>query len=228
MSRVITAARIQLINQQTFIWVPLIVLAGAYAVCLALFWLIPADGIDAGGAQAPLWYFGVIGAQALTLTFPFSQAMSITRREFVLGTLLAASGTALMLSVLFVVGGVFEKWTGGYGGDHSFFRVPGLWSDGWAAAGVIHFVAAMAAFLVGFGFATVYMRFNAMVLTLTLTALGLALVAVGWILTEAGAWGSIGDWMADHGAIGVATIWGIPLVAVLGVASYGMLRRATI
>ena len=51
-----------------------------------------------GGAQAPLWYFDVVGIQALTLTFPFSQAMSVTRREFFLGTLLTAAFTSSILA----------------------------------------------------------------------------------------------------------------------------------
>ena len=37
------------------------------------------DAVKAGGAaSAPLWYFMALGIGALTFTFPFSQAMSVT------------------------------------------------------------------------------------------------------------------------------------------------------
>ena len=90
-SRTLSVVRMQLINRQTYIWIPLIILGGAFLLALAVYAMLANAGVTGpkygGGAQAPLWYFGVVGIQALTLTFPFSQAMSVTRREFFLGTL---------------------------------------------------------------------------------------------------------------------------------------------
>ena len=95
--RIFNVVRLQYVNRQTFIWVPLIVLGGAFVVTWGIWAVLFANGVRAdmygGGAQAPLWYFAVVGVQALTLTFPFSQAMSVTRREFYLGTLLTAAFT---------------------------------------------------------------------------------------------------------------------------------------
>ena len=92
MSRTLNVVRMQFVNRQTYIWVPLLVLVGAFVLSLMIFAMIPDDGVKVGGgSQAPLWYFLVVGVQSLTLTFPFSQAMSVTRREFYLGTLLTAA-----------------------------------------------------------------------------------------------------------------------------------------
>lgn len=224
MNRVLTVARLQLINRQTFIWVPLMVLGGALVICLLIFWIVPADNINAGGAQAPLWYFAVVGVQALTLTFPFSQAMSITRRDFLLGTLLTAASTALMLTALFVAGGIVEGWTDGYGGNHTFFRVPSFWDEGWAGAGFIHFVIAMGFFLVGFCFATIYKRSGPVIFTAVLIGLALLLVAGLWVIGQRDAWTQVGDWIATQGTLGMS-FWAVPLLIAMIAVSYGLLRR---
>ena len=88
-NRTLSVVRMQLINKQTYIWIPLIILGGAFVLAMAIYAILAGSGVPGpfygGGAQAPLWYFGIVGIQALTLTFPFSQAMSVTRREFYLG-----------------------------------------------------------------------------------------------------------------------------------------------
>jgi hypothetical protein len=105
MSRILNVVRLQLVNKQTWVWIPLIVLGSALALSIVIYAMIPSDGPKYGGAgQAPLWYFFALGLQALTLTFPFSQALSVTRREFFLGTLLTAIGGALLTAVFLPAG----------------------------------------------------------------------------------------------------------------------------
>src|SRR4029453_10995622 len=88
MSRTLAVARMQLINKWTYIGWPLTILAAAFLMSLAIFALIPVtEGKNGGGSQAPLWYFLVLGIQSMTLVFPFSQGLSISRRAFYLGTL---------------------------------------------------------------------------------------------------------------------------------------------
>ena len=91
MSRTLNVVRMQLINRQTFVWVPLLVLGGSLILSLVIFALwIPVVTAPkyGGGAQATLVVLpGRRRAGDVTLTFPFSQAMSVTRREFYLGTL---------------------------------------------------------------------------------------------------------------------------------------------
>ena len=115
-SRTLNVVRLQLINTQSFVWVPLIVLAGAALVSVIIISLIPGDDVKVvGAANAPLWYFVALGVQAMTLAFPFSQAMSITRREFYIGTLImGAIGSALMATIFIVLAGI-EALTDGFG-----------------------------------------------------------------------------------------------------------------
>lgn len=229
MNRTLNVVRMQLVNKQTYLWVPIIVLAGALVITLAIYLIISGAGVTAamygGGAQAPLWYFGVVGAQALTLTFPFSQAMSVTRREFYLGTLLTAAMSAAILAVVFVIGGYIEQATGGWGINGYFFYLPWIWDAGPVAAGVFFFMISMLFFIVGFASATTYKRFGGTVLAIELVAIGLVLVVALWFVGRANAWVEVFTWLATHGVLGLS-LWGLALVAVLAASAFLTLRRA--
>lgn len=227
MSRTVNVVRMQFVNKMTYIWVPLIVLVGAFVLSLLVFALIPGDGVKVGGGtQAPLWYFLVVGVQSLTLTFPFSQAMSVTRREFYLGTLLAATVTASMLAVIYVLGGFVEQATGGWGMNGYFFYLDGLWVAGPIGALFSFFVIAMLFFVTGFWAATIYKRFGSLWLTVVLVALGLVLVGLLWLAGRLDAWVQIGAWLAAQGTMGLVT-WGALAGIVLAGISFLTLRRAT-
>jgi len=230
MNRTLNVVRLQLLNRQTFLWLPLIILFGALAISLALYGTIQAAGADGvkvgGGVQAPLWYFGVIGVQALTRTFPFSQAMSVTRREFFLGTLLTAGITAVLLSTVFVIGGSVERATDGYGLNGYFFYFPWLWEAGPLAAGVVFFAIAMFAFVIGFWAATIFKRFGTLVTSVTLVGAALIVVAIAGLVTITRSWPAVVDGIIVLGAFGLA-LWGLVLVALLAASSFVTLRRAT-
>jgi hypothetical protein len=227
MSRTLNVVRMQFVNKQTYLWVPLIVLTGGLVLSLLIFAMIPWDGPKvSGGSQAPLWYFLVVGVQSLTLTFPFSQAMSVTRREFYLGTLLAAMTTAGILSVLFVIGGLIEQATNGWGMNGYFFYLEPLWVGGPFAALLIYFVIAMLFFVSGFWSATIYKRFGAVWLTVVLVGIGLVLVGLFWLTGQLNAWEEVFAWFGAQGSLGLA-LWGLVYGVVLAGISFLILRRAT-
>lgn len=226
MSRTLNVVRMQLINKYTYVWIPLIVLGGAFLVSLALYAIIPGDGEKVGGgAQAPLWYFLVVGVQALTLTFPFSQAMSVTRREFFLGTYLTAAITAAILAVVFVIGGFIEKATDGWGLNGWVFHLDWIWQSGPLGAFVFYFLLAMLFFSMGFWSATIYKRFGTLWLTVTLVGIALVLVGVLWLIGRTDSWGTVFTWIASQGSLGLA-LWSLVLIGLLAVTSFIPLRRA--
>lgn len=230
MNRTFHVIRMQLVNRQTYLWVPVIVLAGSLVITLAIYGILASSGLEGpfygGGAQAPLWYFAFVGAQALTLTFPFSQAMSVTRREFYLGTLLTAGLTSAILALIFVAGGLLERATNGWGMNGYFFYLPWIWEAGPAAAGLFFFALAMLFFVVGFWGATIFKRFGTAVLTTVILAIALVLVAGLWLVGLQNAWGGVFSWIATSGALGL-TLWGLLLITALAGTSYLTLRRAT-
>lgn len=229
MSRTLNVVRMQLVNRQTYLWIPLIILTGSFLLTLAVYAILVGAGIEGakygGGAQAPLWYFLFVGVQALTLTFPFSQAMSVTRREFFVGTLLTAALTSAILAAVFVVGGFIEAATNGWWMNGWYFRLDWVWAAGPAAAALFYFTVAMLFFVVGFWCATIYKRFGGLGLTIVLVALGIVLVGAFWLVGRAGAWADMFAWFATQGALGLA-LWGLLLVAVLAAGSFLTVRRA--
>jgi len=228
-SRTISVVRMQLINKQTYIWIPLIVLGGAFLLALAIYAMLANSGVTGpkygGGAQAPLWYFLVVGIQALTLTFPFSQAMSVTRREFYLGTLLTAALTSSILSLIAVVGGLIERATDGWGVNGWFFGLPWMWEAGPLGALLVNFVAAMLFFVVGFWAATIYKRFGGVVLTIVLVGIGVLFVAGMWLVGQLDAWADVFGWFSTVGVVGLS-LWGAVLAVVLAAIAFLTLRRA--
>lgn len=227
MNRTINVLRMQFVNRQTYIWVPLLVLVGAWALTLIVFALIPYDGVKAGGgSQAPLWYFLVVGVQSLTMTFPFSQAMSVTRKSFYLGTLAAAAVTSLLLAAVFAIGGLIEQATNGYGMNGYFFYLDWIWERGWWAAAIVYFVIAMLFFITGFWSATIYKRWGTLWLTVALTGVGVLLVGAIWLIGRLDVWDGVIRWFGEQGALGLS-LWGVLLGAVLATLSYLTLRRAT-
>lgn len=230
MNRTFNVVRMQLVNQQTYIWVPLIVLGGAFAITLMIWGLVRSAGADGvivgGGSQAPFWYFLVVGVQALTLTFPFSQAMSVTRREFYLGTLLTAALTSAMLAAVFVVGAYVEIATDGWGMQGYFFAPDWLWSNGPLVTALFYFALGMLFFVIGFAASTFYKRFGTLWLTVLLVGLGVVLVGLMWLQWRMDTWGQIFSWFASIGITGLTGCIAA-LAAVLAVVAFPLLRRAT-
>jgi hypothetical protein len=228
MNRTVNVVRMQLINKQTFVWVPLIVLASSFVMSLAIYAILASSGLPGpfygGGSQAPLWVLMFVGIASLTLTFPFSQAMSVTRREFFLGTMLAAAMCAALLAVVFAVGGMIEDWTNGWGINGYFFALDWIVEDGPLGAAFFYFVMAMLIFMLGFWSATVYKRSGALLLTLIWVGVGALLLIAIWAITRFEAWGDVISFLVSLGAVGLAA-WGLVLTVVLGGISYLTLRR---
>lgn len=226
--RTLNVVRLQLINSQSLVWVPLLILAGTLVICLFIFAMIPGDGVKpTGAANAPLWYFAALGVQAMTLSFPFSQAMSITRREFFIGTVaFGAIGSAMMAS-LFLVLALIERATEGYGMNGMFAYLPWLFEPGWASAWLSYFTLTMFLFVAGFWIATAYKRFGTLVLSVVMTALALAIVIAVFFITRTGSWPSIIEFFAGLGPLAF-TLYGLGLTALMSVGAYLTLRKAIV
>ena len=226
MNRTLKVVRMQLVNRQTFIWIPLIVLAGAFVLSLVVFSLIPVDGIKVGGAQyTPLWYFLAAGAMSMAYTFPYSQAMSITRREYFLGTLLSAMITATMLAAISLVGSAIEWATSGWGMNGWFFITPGGTDLNLGGQVAFTFGAAMLFFVIGFWSATVFKRFGPLWLTVIWAGIAAALILIAWVVTQVDGWGAVGTWIVAQSLV-TWGLWLLLLAAALGGISYLTLRRA--
>jgi hypothetical protein len=84
---------------------------------------------------------------------------------------------------------------------------------------------AMLMFVAGFWAATIYKRWGSVILTVVLVAVGVALVALMWVIGRMDAWAQVFAWFGQQGAVGMS-LWGLLLAAVLAGISYLTLRRA--
>lgn len=230
-SRTLGVVRLQFMNTQTFVWMPVLVLGGVWLITLLIYWIISASGVEgpmySGGSQAPLWYFAVVGAQAMNRTFYFSQAMSLTRREFYLGSLVAAGISAVGISVVFMFLGLVEQATDGYGINGYFAYLPWVWVGGPLAAGLTYFVLTMLTFILGFWFAIVLKRFGVLILTTALLVIALALLGGAALISLNTAWPQVWTWFADVQSMGL-TLWALGACVVFAAGSYLTLRRLTV
>lgn len=230
-SRTLGVVRLQFMNTQTFVWVPVIVLGGVWLITFLIYWIISTSGVEgpmySGGSQAPLWYFAVVGAQAMNHTFYFSQAMSLTRREFYLGSLLAAAMSAAGVSIIIVLLGLVEQATNGYGINGYFAYLPWIWEGGPPAAWLTYFALTMLMFILGFWFAIAYKRFGAIIVTTSILGIALILLGGAALISLNSAWAEVWMWFIRTQSLGL-TLWALGFCAVFAVGSYFTLRRLTV
>ncbi|GAB2606899.1 hypothetical protein [Pseudactinotalea suaedae] len=225
MSRVLDVVRMHLLVRLTFVTLPLIILGGAFLVTLGVFALIPSDGVKiAGSGQAALWYFLSVGAMAQTRTFPFSQAMSVTRRDFLLGTMLTGLLSSGVLAALYVVLGLIENATGGWGVNGRIYFIDDFGGGNVAVAFLAYLVIAMLAFTIGLTFATIYKRFKLLGLWAAIAGVLVVLLVTVIAITRADAWPTVAELVSDAGPLGLSAI-GAVVIAVLGFVDLRVLRR---
>lgn len=226
MNRVINVMRMQLINRWIFIGIPLIILAASFLLTLLIWSFIPSGGVRfSGGSQAVMWYFFALGIQSLTLTFPFSQGLSITRRTFFVGTLALFSIIALITAVTYWILGVLEQATGGWGVNGRFFALDWIADGPWYQPIAFYFAVMMALFLIGFWAATIYKRWRAAGLLTAGIGVALALVGTLYIIGSRSAWAEVGAFLSSQTQLNVAG-WLAVLALALAGASFLTLRRA--
>ncbi|NJC22784.1 hypothetical protein BJ994_001860 [Arthrobacter pigmenti] len=226
MNRVIKVMRMQLTNRWIFIGIPIIILAGSFLLSLVIWSFIPYEGAKySGGSQAVMWYFFALGIQALTLTFPFSQGLSITRRTFFVGTFALFSLIALTTAVVFWTLGLVEQATGGWGMNGRFFAIEWIADGPWYQPIAFYFATMMALFLVGFWSATIYKRWQATGMLVAGIGVALLLVAGMYIVGSRNAWAEVGQFLASQTQLNVAG-WLAVLALALAGGSFLTLRRA--
>lgn len=227
MSRTLSVARMQLVTKWTYVGSPLLILAVTFILSLAIFALIPVSAPKfSGGSQAPLWYFMVLGIQGMTMAFPFSQALSISRRAYFQGTLGVFSALAVVMTVIYLLGAMVERATGGWGMNGYFFNIPWISEGPWYGTGVFFFAAMMLMFILGFWFATIFKRWGTTGLLVSLIGTGVLLVGIIAVTTINEWWGSVGAWSSEQSPLTLG-LWAVVLSALLAGGSFLTLRRAT-
>jgi hypothetical protein len=257
MKRMASVMAMQARDRMTWLVIPGGVLASGFIIVglIALFVHAVLRGTEVfTGALAVVFIVmmvGVIGS--IGGTYPFAVGLGARRSDFLLGTLgvtvVVSAAWALVLGLLSLVeADVIKNW----GVGMHFFHLP-WFSDGsllrhfcWTSdarcaqfdpnyvrGGVplaqfwVYFVLLLFMSVLGLLLGSIYQRFGR-------TGIYVALVAV-WMLISSSAllssywrwWGVIFGWLAGQTAVGFF-LWLVPLTALCAVASYALLRKATV
>lgn len=233
-ARIPAAFRLQFVVRSSLIWVPLMVFVGAWVIAIGIgYWIHAlADGapepVYTGASQAALWTLAFMGAYTASHTFPFSMALSYSRRVFVLGVFLAFGAVSLAFGAAFVLGAGLERVTDGFGVDIYVFDLPYFTQGegGMIAAGA--FAAVLCLFLMMFGFfwSILYRRVTMPVLWVVILGAAVAVLGGAMLITQFEGWAAVWRWITEQTALSLA---GWFLVPVLGITAlnYAVIRKAT-
>lgn len=237
-SRVPAAFRLQFAVPYSFIWLPMVIFVFAWGLGVAIMVLIDsqvADRVPAedpisatGAAQATIWYLAFMAAYTASHTFPFSVALSYSRRVYLIGTYL----TFAVVSVGFGLASMLFYWieqaTDGLGRHMYIFGDPAF-DDLGGMLGVGAFATILALFFMCFGFfwAILYRRVSIPILWTVIIGLLIVIVGIVAIITLNDWWVNVGMWFVDQTAFTLAG-WGLVATILLGGLNYWLIRRATV
>jgi hypothetical protein len=222
---------VALLAKDTFSWflLPWIIVGSSFVINLAIAIIIGGKSpIYTGGMSSIYVYMLVVGALCVAGPFPLALGFSARRRDYYLGTTsLAVAVCAAWAIVLWVLSIIEGHLIPNWGVDLHFFHLPYL-SDGAPVAELwVFFVAMLLMFFLGFVPASIYQRFGRPGMYTLFGAAGLFVTLFSFFSTYLNWWQGIGTWLAHQTALDLAW-WVFPVILVCALASYVLLRRATV
>lgn len=223
-SRVAGAARLHyLTNPWAFVWAPLIVFFGLLAVFVAIAAIAgPGGGTSLGPIMAV--FFMMQAYQSVSSVFSLSQALGLTRREYLAGAGAVGLIGAVILSIALTVLGAAEHVTEGFGlGVHLSYS-PAVFDRGLAAALATWLITLLGAYIAGLFAATLRQRFGSIAIWVAILGVVVVIAAAAAVIGYLDAWPQVGNWVGRVGPFGVA-LWAIPLEIIAAAATSLILRR---
>ncbi len=230
-ARIPSAFKLQFTVPSQMIWVPLLVFFGAWAVAIGIgLWIrhVAGDGaaINTGASQATVWCLAFIAAYSASHTFPFSMALSYSRRVFVLGAFLAFATVSAGFGALFSIAILVERATDGFWAESYAFDLPFVTQNaGVLGAGILAGAVCLAAMMFGFFWSILYRRVSLVVLWVIVLALVALMAVTVMVLTQNDWWPHVWDWLAVQSSYSFAG-WVLLLTLALTALNYLVIRRA--
>jgi hypothetical protein len=238
-SRVMATFRLHLVNYETVIVLPWLIMAFIFVVNWLIWWMITrsltsasdlADAREGFGWSGAMFfifvYMMVVAVQAVNLTFPLAQGYGVTRRDFYLGTSLAFVALSVAFALVLTLLSFVEEATDGWGVGGSMFTLNYFGGDVWYERLWMFLVVFLFFFFIGAATAAIYVRWHTRGMYAFFAALGLLLVGSAAVATLTRSWPAVGDWFVSVGVDGLV-LWSLLPTAVSAVVGYLILRRAT-
>ncbi|PPF70837.1 ABC transporter permease [Rathayibacter tritici] len=230
--------RLHAANPATILYTPLIITAVILAGNMIVWWLIlrglnsgerleAQEGMTYSGASFFLFvYMMVVAVQSVNVTFGLALGYGATRRDFSLGTALTFIGLSVFYTAVFVVLGIVERASNGWGFGGSFFRSIYFGGDSVLEQAIAVLCTLLFFFFIGAATAAVFVRWRQRGMLLFFGILGALVLAVIALLSLTGSWPAVGSFFASVGYAGGYALSLIP-TALAAVAGWAILRRAT-
>lgn len=236
-ARVPAAFRLQFAVPYSFIWLPMVIFVIAWAFGLGILFLVDSQMPEriaaqeplhaTGAAQATIWYLAFMAGYTASHTFPFSVALSYSRRVYLIGTYLTFLVVAVGYGLATMLAYYVERLTDGFGRHLYIFGSPSF-EDVGGGPGVAMFAAVVALFFMCFGFfwAILYRRVSIPILWSVIIGVIAVLLGAVVLITANEWWPNIGMWLNDQNAFSLAGL-GFIAVILLGGLNYLLIRKAT-
>ena len=236
-ARVPAAFRLQFAVPWSFIWLPMAIFVIAWAFGYGTLILVDSQMPDriaaeeplnaTGAAQATIWYLAFMAAYTASHTFPFSVALSYSRRVYLIGTYLTFLAVSIGYGVAAMLAYWIEQATNGFGNHMYIFGAPAF-EDVGGALGVGAVAAVLVLFFMCFGFfwAILYRRVSIPILWVVIIGVIALLLGLVALITVNEWWPNVGMWFVDQNAFTLAG-WGLLATVLLGGVNYLLIRKAT-
>lgn len=188
---------------------------------------ITGASIQTGGLASIYIYMGVAGTTILNSTFHFSLGFSLPRKDYFAGTAAMFGIFSLLNAVALCILTALENLTNGWGVRLSFFRITYITDGSVFEQFVIFTLILLCASFFGFMTGAIYQRYGMFGIYNFLGLLGLLLTVVTFFTSFYGWWDEVFNWIGQYSAFMLA-LWTLPITAAFGLATYLLLRRATV
>ncbi len=223
MNRALAVTRMHMIDRLTLFALPIGILASAFAINLAIWFVVAEDGRKTGGLASIYCFVAAAAALAVVRGLPFAMGLGSSRRAFTAGTFVTGGILGVVFGTLCFVLQLIERGSDGWGLHGHFFWFS-WFGTSWALDWLLFVVSLMTAFAVGALLGAVVARFQ----MLTVIVGGPLTILVGGgvavLLTWKHWWGDAFGWFGDL-TPATTTLWCAVLALASAAVSRVVLRR---
>lgn len=220
MTDTIKAVRIQLLKPATTFAIPWYSVGIAIAVCMTLFALtgdqVPYHSRETGALSA--FYLSGFGVQPWLVTqlFPFSMALSVTRRAFIRATALLVLAEGVLTGLGLALLNKIEIATHGWFVHMRLLDLPHVHQDDYFTQALVYGVPMMAMTAVSAFVGAIFRVFGQFGLWLFFVALAVVAAAVSAVLLLTHSFGHFGHFFATQPMLADFALYPLALVALFG------------
>ncbi len=231
MSRMLSVARIQLVNAPAVLGMPWLILGLAFLANLAIFAATgdpaPPGGENTGALMSIYIVVLIAQLQTMTQVFPFTLGLSATRRTFFAATSLVVAGQALAYGIVLYLLLQLERATAGWGLSVNFFGLPFLEQDNPVLQVLVYAVPFLFLSFLGVFIGVVFKRWGQMGMYVLSVGTGVLIVGLGLLANLLGWWPAMGRFVADQSTFTLLAGYPLVLAVLMAGAGYLAIRRAT-